>query len=64
MTREEALRVFQQEHSQLLEQCQQRFIDDFPNKVQTLMERINHAFASIRKQVEEQEKEKVVFFHF
>ena len=30
MTREEALRVFQQEHSQLLEQCQQRFIDDFP----------------------------------
>ena len=26
MTREEALRVFQQEHSQLLEQCQQRSV--------------------------------------
>lgn len=64
MTREEALRVFKQEHNQLLEQCRQRFIDDFPNKVQTLMERINHAFAAIRNQVEEQGKEKIVYFHF
>lgn len=64
MTREEALKVFKQEHNQLLEQCQQRFIDDLPNKVPILMERINNAFASIRYQIEAQEKEKIVYFHF
>lgn len=64
MTREEALRGFRQEHSQLLAQCQQRFVEEFPNKIQTLIERIDHAFASIRSQIETQGKEKIVYFHF
>ena len=63
MTREEALRVFQQEHSQLLEQCQQRFIDDFPNKVQTLMELIMHLHPFVNK-LRSRKKKRLSFFIF
>ena len=64
MTREVALERFKQEQKPLLERCREKFMEEFPNKVSTLMERINGAFGSICNQAEEQGKEKIVYFHF
>lgn len=64
MTREEALRQFEQEHQEKLKVHRKRFMEAIPQNIPMLLTQITGAFAEAAKKAELMNKEKLVYFHF
>lgn len=64
MTREDALKKFEDSQKEALEQYRQDFANRLPGAMPILVERLREAFEAAGRQAEEREKEEIVYFQF